>query len=140
MISLDFRTPRFNRYPGRRLAGGARKIARNLNLRLLDGMLKEVLHIPCLDLFSGLFHTVEFNCSSKGVPIIGNPFNELDMDLRNLQKYLHKRVNMYNSKHAWTEDTFRLYPRISKLMLQDSFNLRKAYCRQMFDYINCNTV
>ena len=124
----------------RRLAGAARKIVQNLTLSPADGMAKEVLHIPCLDLFSGLFHTGEFYCSLKGAPIIGNPFNELDMDLGNLQKYLHKRVHTYKSSHAWTEDTFGLYPHISKLMLQDPFNRRKAYCRQMFDHIYCNTV
>ena len=51
---------------GRRLAVAARKIARNLTLSQLDGMLQDVLHIPCLDLLSGLFHTGEFTAPPMG--------------------------------------------------------------------------
>ena len=124
----------------RQLASTARLLARNPRATLLGGLPQELLPIPCLDLFSGLFHTGEFYCSLKGTPILGNPLNEIPMDLDILRKYLVKRVVTYKSKHQWTEDTFGLYPHISKLMLHDPFHQRKAYCRQMFDHIYCNTV
>ena len=124
----------------RLFASAARLLARSPRVAPIGDLSQELLHIPCLNLFSGLFHTGEFYCSLNGTPIPGNPLTELPMDLDNLEKYLVKRVFTYKSKHKWTEDTFGLYPHISKLMLQDPFHQRKAYCRQMFDHMYCNTV
>ena len=95
--------------------------------------------LPCLDLFATLLASGEFFCAINDNPILENPFLELHIEHANLLKYLTKRVQLYESKHNWIADCFGLYPHISNLMINESFNRRKVLCRQMYDHFYCNS-
>ena len=96
--------------------------------------------VECLALFDSIFHPGEFYFSFDQTPILGNPFSQLSLDSGHLTQYLSAREMIYHSKHKWTEDNLGLYPMISSLMLEYSFNKRKALCRQMYDHFYCNSV